>query len=117
MSAVVTVVEIRDGVASVVSIILINVLFVFLPAGCVLPAHAQAYAQTRSPHGALNLPCSNCHTSLGWKPIRGLPEFDHNQTKFALRGMHRGVMCTQCHIKPVFSNVGTECAECHADIH
>ena len=53
----------------------------------------------------------------GWKPIRSVPEFDHNQTRFPLRGMHQGVSCTQCHIKPVFTNVGNKCADCHADIH
>ena len=31
--------------------------------------------------------------------------------------MHQGVSCTQCHTKPVFSNVGMGCADCHADIH
>jgi hypothetical protein len=72
---------------------------------------------TRSPHGALNVPCQNCHTSNGWKPIRAVPEFDHNQTSFPLRGMHVDVNCTQCHTKPVFSNVGNKCADCHADIH
>ncbi len=72
---------------------------------------------TRSPHGDLNIPCQNCHTSVGWKPIRAVPEFDHNQTKYPLRGLHQGVACTQCHAKPVFSNTGTNCADCHADIH
>jgi predicted CXXCH cytochrome family protein len=75
------------------------------------------YVQTRSPHGALNIPCQNCHTALSWKPIRATPEFDHNRTRFPLRGQHLGVACTQCHTKPVFSNVGAKCADCHADIH
>jgi hypothetical protein len=46
-----------------------------------------------------------------------VPEFDHDQTRYPLRGMHKGVACTQCHLKPVFTNVGTKCADCHADIH
>ncbi len=25
--------------------------------------------------------------------------------------------CTQCHVKPVFTDVGKNCADCHADIH
>jgi NMD protein affecting ribosome stability and mRNA decay len=54
---------------------------------------------------------------LGWKPVRAIPEFDHNRTSYPLRGMHQGVSCTGCHTKPVFSNVGTKCADCHADIH
>lgn len=74
-------------------------------------------AVSRSPHGNLNIPCQNCHTSAGWKPIRAVPEFDHNTTKYPLRGLHQGVACTQCHAKPVFSNTGTNCADCHADIH
>jgi hypothetical protein len=74
-------------------------------------------AVSRSPHGNLNIPCQNCHTSVGWKPIRAVPEFDHNKTKYPLRGQHEGVACTQCHAKPVFSNTGTNCADCHADIH
>jgi NMD protein affecting ribosome stability and mRNA decay len=83
-----------------------------IPAG-----QAQAAPNTRSPHGNLNLPCQNCHTVYGWKPIRAVPEFDHNQTRFPLRGMHEGVTCTGCHTKMVFSNVGNKCADCHADLH
>ena len=80
-------------------------------------AHAQAYGGTHSPHGNLNVPCQNCHTASAWKPIRSVPEFDHNQTKYPLRGMHKAVTCIQCHTKPVFSNVGQRCQDCHADIH
>lgn len=79
--------------------------------------NTQVSATTRSPHGNLNVPCQNCHTFSGWKPIRSIPEFDHNQTRYPLRGMHQKVMCTECHTKPVFTNVGTKCADCHADIH
>src|SRR5215468_10264067 len=74
-------------------------------------------ATTRSPHGPLSVPCQNCHTLSGWKPIRAVPEFDHNTTRYPLRGMHQNVGCTQCHTKMVFTNVGTNCAACHADIH
>jgi hypothetical protein len=73
--------------------------------------------RSRSPHGNLTVPCQNCHTQAGWKPIRAIPEFDHNKTKYQLRGMHTNVACTQCHTKPVFTNVGSKCADCHADIH
>ncbi len=82
-----------------------------------ISAQVQASASTHSPHGALNIACQNCHTFSGWKPIRSIPEFDHNQTKFPLRGTHAGVSCTACHTKLVFSNVGSKCADCHADIH
>ncbi len=92
------------------------VVFATLPGG--MPAaQSQSSANTRSPHGSLSIPCQNCHTLSGWKPIRAVPEFDHNTTKYPLRGMHEGVSCTQCHTKPVFTNVGTQCSQCHADIH
>ena len=71
----------------------------------------------RSPHGPLAIPCDNCHTLSSWKPIRAIPEFDHNRTSFPLRGQHTGLACEQCHASPVFSNAGTTCATCHADIH
>src|SRR5205823_11231272 len=64
---------------------------------------------TRSPHGPLAIPCENCHTAAGWRPIRAVPEFDHNKTAYPLRGMHEKVQCTQCHAKPVFTDVGKHC--------
>lgn len=82
------------------------------------PAHAQVYKSTsRNPHGALNIACENCHTSISWKPIRGIPEFDHNRTRYPLRGMHEKVDCKQCHTSLVFTNVSTRCSDCHADFH
>lgn len=72
---------------------------------------------TRNPHGALKIPCENCHSSLSWKPIRSIPEFDHDKTGYPLRGMHEKVQCTQCHVKLIFTNVGQKCSDCHADIH
>ena len=97
------------------SLVIGGCLFLALTASA--EGQSQTYANTRSPHGPLNIACQNCHTLSGWKPIRNTPEFDHNQTRFPLRGMHQGVACTQCHVKPVFTNVGNKCADCHADIH
>src|SRR5215470_3975085 len=86
-------------------------------AACSARARAQAPEGTHSPHGGLALPCQNCHTANGWRPIRAVPEFDHSQTRYPLRGMHAAVACTSCHVKMVFSNVGHRCQDCHADIH
>ena len=69
---------------------------------------------TRSPHGSLVIPCENCHTAKGWRPVRANLEFDHNKTNYPLRGMHEKVQCTQCHVKPVFADVGKNCADCHS---
>ncbi|MGE5206413.1 MAG: hypothetical protein ACM3PW_12425 [Chlamydiota bacterium] len=110
------------------STLLINLMVGFLmgsaggippqkPANSSAQAQSPTSATTRSPHGNLALPCQNCHTFTAWKPIRNVPEFDHNQTKFPLRGMHKGVACRECHSDLVFSNASTKCADCHADIH
>jgi len=99
------------GVCRVISLLLLVL------AGGSGVAGAQSAAGTHSPHGNLNVPCQNCHTPDAWKPIRAVPEFDHNQTKYPLRGMHTSVACTECHVKPVFTNVGQRCQDCHADIH
>jgi hypothetical protein len=93
------------------------VFFLALPAYAQGPQRPAQKPATRNPHGALNVPCENCHTSLSWKPIRSIPEFDHDKTSYALRGMHEKVQCTQCHVKLVFANVGQKCSDCHADIH
>ena len=74
--------------------------------------------RTRNPHGALEIPCQNCHASSTWKPIRSVPDFDHStQTKYPLHGRHRTVGCVNCHVKPSFSDTGTACSSCHADLH
>ena len=76
-----------------------------------------AVATTQNPHGPLQVPCENCHTATGWMPIRKEPEFDHNKTAFALRGVHHNVACEECHVDRVFANAGRQCQDCHADIH
>jgi hypothetical protein len=89
-----------------------------LPMGAVCAQQAPSRSgKTRSPHGPLSLPCENCHTFTAWTPLRGIPEFDHNKTKYPLRGLHASVACKQCHVSLVFTNVGAKCADCHADIH
>jgi hypothetical protein len=87
-----------------------------LALACTFPAAAQRQP-TRSPHGPLAIPCENCHTSTSWVPIRGVPEFNHDSTRYPLRGMHEKLYCTACHFKSVFTDVGKNCADCHADIH
>ena len=82
----------------------------------VTPAVAQRQP-SRSPHGPLNIPCENCHTNTSWTLIRAIPEFNHDSTRYPLRGMHEKVSCTGCHLKPIFTDVGKKCADCHADIH
>src|SRR6184192_4618319 len=82
------------------------------------PSQQKSRATTGSPHGpTLNLPCENCHSATAWRPIKANPEFDHDKTRYPLRGMHEKVECTQCHVKPVFTDVGKNCQDCHTDVH
>jgi hypothetical protein len=73
--------------------------------------------RTISPHGAIKIACNNCHTTVSWKPIRPFPDFNHQNTRFLLQGMHAKADCRQCHIQLVFSSAGNACSDCHADIH
>ncbi len=103
----------------VIGLVGFRALVGFLLLTTAIPAQTQArdLATTLSPHGRLNIPCQNCHTVVGWKVIRAVPEFDHSKTDFPLQGLHLNLSCTQCHTKPVFANTGTRCADCHADVH
>src|SRR5512146_2217913 len=96
----------------------VSVLVFVVLATMLAPAqHTSPRAKVVSPHGDLNLACENCHTYTAWRPLRAVPEFDHDKTKYPLRGMHAGVSCLQCHTSLKFTNVGTRCADCHADFH
>ncbi|HEY1271351.1 MAG TPA: hypothetical protein VGF08_05180, partial [Terriglobales bacterium] len=74
-------------------------------------------ATTQNPHGPLQMACENCHTARAWMPIRDHVEFDHNKTRYPLRGMHVRVPCQECHVDRIFSRASSQCADCHADIH
>src|SRR5690348_84571 len=78
------------------------------------PAWSQKNAgSVRNPHGPMAIPCEDCHTTTSWKPIRAVPEFNHDHTRYPLRGMHSKVACTDCHSDLEFKNVGMNCADCH----
>lgn len=74
-------------------------------------------AKVTNPHGPIAIPCQNCHTYTSWRPIRSMPEFNHDSTRYPLRGMHRDVACGKCHTSLIFKNVSMRCADCHADLH
>ena len=93
------------------------VTLALLPGRDLSTGQTSPHPTTRSPHGKQTLSCTDCHTFTAWKPLRNILEFDHGKTPYPLRGLHKGVTCTQCHISLVFANVGTKCSDCHADIH
>ena len=87
------------------------------PADSARPSVGGPQAKVTNPHGALSIPCQECHTYTSWKPIRSNPEFNHDHTGYPLRGMHARVACTKCHVSLIFKKVSSNCADCHADIH
>ena len=72
------------------------------------------------PHaGRFGSDCARCHTTGAWKEI-SKTGFDHEKTRFPLRGRHAAVACASCHDektawgpKPAFA----ACGDCHKDAH
>jgi hypothetical protein len=70
--------------------------------------------------GRLGTACADCHTTTDFKTIaRG--KFDHEHTRYPLRGRHRAVACEKCHDfsggKVVSSPRFANCTDCHTDAH
>ena len=62
--------------------------------------------------------CRSCHSTRGWE--RGSRQkFDHNLTRYPLRGRHASLKCDQCHLpgKPLKIAHFAKCKDCHADYH
>ena len=61
--------------------------------------------------------CVRCHTYDNWKPDR----FDHEKTKFKLKGAHEKLKCNQCHPLIALSDIrfvkykleDFKCSDCH----
>jgi len=72
------------------------------------------------PHeGKLGNRCSDCHNTGGFKRLNRGVTFDHDATRFPLRGMHSSLECQVCH-KPGAPKRGiefAECMDCHSDPH
>ncbi len=90
-------------------------------ARCHLDPHAGQFADREGG-------CLGCHGATAWTPV---PRFDHEQTRFPLRGKHAGLACEACHLsvqrrlpdgtsRPVVHYTpieGRACADCHANPH
>lgn len=61
--------------------------------------------------------CGQCHNARSWKSW----DFDHQATKFPLRGAHVKIKCEDCHSKPLTGKVVLPgaCVDCHTkdDVH
>jgi len=78
---------------------------------------APAFGAQASPHGRLEIPCADCHTTRDWHEMAKDSRFRHEATGFPLLGAHAAAACGECHRDPVFSRVATACQDCHADAH
>ena len=74
----------------------------------------------KDPHeGKFGKTCANCHSTDSWRTIRK-SAFNHDLTKYPLRGKHAAVDCAKCHDsktawgkKPPYE----KCGSCHKDAH
>jgi len=62
--------------------------------------------------------CESCHNPNSWS----FWQFDHDtQSKFKLKGAHKGIVCEACHGKPVKNKIklNKSCGSCHYrdDVH
>ncbi len=67
--------------------------------------------------------CASCHITESFAPAT---KFDHNKTKFALRGQHQEVDCIDCHQQEIRNGADFQvftgldfanCNSCHDDAH
>lgn len=68
--------------------------------------------------GKLGSNCQRCHSTSGWKKVNAV-RFDHEKTRYPLRGKHQSVDCLKCHKSGQMTGTlpFNECRDCHADSH
>ncbi len=68
--------------------------------------------------GRLGANCTGCHTPSGWRVVK-TADFNHDQTRFPLRGKHTGVTCKECHGQRSTAEPlkFAACTDCHSDFH
>lgn len=73
----------------------------------------------KDPHEArLGTECAQCHTTRDFKEKPAT--FDHDRTRYSLRGAHTEVRCASCHAsgyEPAALPRFASCRDCHADPH
>jgi thioredoxin reductase/ferredoxin len=90
------------------------------PARSWLGLETECAACHADPHkGGFGAECAKCHVTADWRRV-DQQGFDHDRTRYPLRGKHAAVACERCHDpktawgkKPVFAR----CASCHKDAH
>jgi hypothetical protein len=84
--------------------------------------HAECSACHADPHGGrLGGTCSTCHVTTAFTTVNRAG-FDHERTRFPLRGRHASVSCERCHDfspggKVIRDRPFSSCGGCHDDAH
>lgn len=81
--------------------------------------HSKCNNCHNDPHkGRLGANCTSCHTTSGWQNINQR-QFDHDRTRYPLRGKHLQVACAGCHKNGKATNKlrFAACTDCHAPYH
>ncbi len=62
--------------------------------------------------------CENCHNTGGWQNY-DKNKFDHNKTRYSLKGKHVFVSCEKCHGSKKSKKISQfkYCSNCHRDYH
>ncbi len=84
-------------------------------------AHRECSACHQDPHnGRLGVVCSDCHVTTGFRTINRA-SFNHDRTRYPLRGRHAEVFCEKCHDfsagKVIRNPAFATCTACHTDAH
>lgn len=68
--------------------------------------------------GRLGEKCTGCHDETSWKQV-DMKGFNHDQSRFPLRGAHPSVGCAKCHGEPPkYAPIEfDQCTDCHKDPH
>jgi len=73
----------------------------------------------KDPHGGrLGGECASCHATESWRAV-SQARFDHERTRYPLRGKHVTVPCKGCHRpdRPARGLKFATCTDCHAERH
>ncbi len=68
--------------------------------------------------GRLGTGCVGCHNEADWKQV-DLKTFNHDLSRYPLRGAHQTVPCAKCHQEPPkYTGLKFQaCTDCHKDPH
>jgi hypothetical protein len=81
--------------------------------------HASCAACHKDPHaGSLGADCARCHDPANWRRVAG-GSFDHDRTRYPLRGRHAALRCDACHRAdaPRGALAYARCDGCHQKRH